>query len=131
MDFGIIFGLNSEFGDDPIFSKIVTGAVFTYFMDKDYGASITSICISLLCIDRDHRFKERTRYTKGDCALDVILVFELESLRKMAVADRPPFFANRLMAELPPIITKYKFADFDLPRFENDFHAYFKELGWI
>ena len=88
------------------------------------------VCISMLYYDPNHRFEDRNRHTQSDRTLDVILLFELAALRKMATAERPLFFANRLLTDLPSMIAKYKFVDFDLPKFETKFWTYFKELGW-
>ncbi len=58
-------------------------------------------------------------------------MLDLDQFRIIDLATKEKIVAEKLLTEIPRIIAKYKFKNFDLQMFENDLMILVKKLIWI
>ena len=102
-----------------------------FFAAKDYGTSIVGVSVFLICRDPSYNFKQRIRYLKKEQKLSLDIMLDLNEFKLIDQTEREKIVAGKLVKEITPVIAKYKFADFDLIRFETDLKGWFKRINWI
>ncbi|SRR6266581_3315421 len=102
-----------------------------FFEDKDYGASVAEIGLILMCQRASLNLKQRIRFVKQkrDFSMDIML--DLEQMMQVDHESRRKIIAEKIATEVPLVLKKYKFKDFDLPRFSQDLSDWFKQHGWL
>ena len=121
MDFGITCDINWESKVDDVLGLIPHRDFKDFFYLKNYGSDINRIVIGLMCHEKECNLKRRIRYAKKEklFSLDIMLDFEL--FVKITQQERNEIVFDKLIKEVPEMIAKYKFKDFDLPSFTHDF----------
>jgi hypothetical protein len=102
-----------------------------YFGDKDYDDSGIEIFVVLMCRDPLWNFKQRIRFSKKENCLYMDIMLNLEQMKQADLVTRKRIVAEKLVNEIPQIIDKYKFKDFDVKRFSSDLRNWFEQQGWI
>lgn len=105
--------------DTVLFSFDKTG-YRQYFANNDYGGSIDAIAIILMCQDPKLHLKRRIRYSKKEKVLYIDIMLDMYEFMRISDDERVRIVSGKLLEEIPPIIAKYKFEDFDLLKFETD-----------
>ncbi len=102
-----------------------------FFEEKDYGESVAEIGIILMCQRASLNLKQRIRFAKQkrDFSMDIML--DLEQMMQLDHESRRKIIAEKIVTEVPLVLRKYKFKDFDLPRFSKDLSDWFKQHGWL
>jgi hypothetical protein len=98
-----------------------------YFSNNNYGESIKAIGIILMCQDPRLHLKQRIRFSKKERILYMDIMLDLYEFIRINNDDRIRRVSKKLLEEIPPIIKKYKFEDFDLLRFESDLRNWLRE----
>lgn len=113
MHFFITADSNYETRTGDVITKI-SGPVRRYFLEKDYGPSVQGIVIVFMCRDPKIAFKQRIRFSKKDKKLYTDIMMDYESMVS-APDDEARFnlMKEKLLSELPQVIKKYKFPEFD------------------
>lgn len=101
------------------------------FEPRFYDDSGTEIAIILVCRDPARNFKQRIRFLKKENCLYVDIMLDLETMCRSNLVIKKRIVGEKMVSELPQIIAKYKFKDFDLPRFSSDLREWFEQNGWI
>jgi hypothetical protein len=109
---------------DPLFHELERN-----LSSIDYGSSIKKIGIILFCNDME--WKPRIRFLKKDLCLELDIVFDFLEMYNAEDFERKEIVGQRLLSDLEQIIRKYKFNDFDLPRFLHDFEGELKRIGYL
>ena len=102
-----------------------------YIEDQDYGSSIDEICVVFLCQDFDFEFKPRIRFVKKELCLYMDIVLDYQQMVKADEMTQKKIMGSRLLSDTSKIIAKYKFKDFDLPRFEKDLKEQLELHGFL
>ena len=102
-----------------------------FFEDKDYGESVAEIGIILMCQDASLNLKQRIRFAKQKRDLSMDIMLDLEQMMQLDHESRRKIIAEKIVTEVPLVLKKYKFKDFDLPRFSKDLSDWFKQHGWL
>ncbi|MND82249.1 hypothetical protein D3C80_740720 [compost metagenome] len=111
---------------------LMTGSDFYKFIEKqDYGTSLKGLCVIFMCRNPELNFKQRIRYTKKDQNLSFDLMLDYNQFVVMTPDQRVSEMCKRLLEEMPPIVKKYKFPDFDLDKFMDNLTSWFNEQGFI
>ncbi|RDI13194.1 hypothetical protein [Flavobacterium sp. AG291] len=92
-----------------------------FFDEQDYGSSINNLVIIMMCRDSYLNFKQRIRFSKKEKTLYMDIMLDLDQFMKIAQKEREEIVVDKLISEVPLIIAKYKFKDFNLLAFEKDF----------
>ncbi|MOA19344.1 hypothetical protein D3C78_1397190 [compost metagenome] len=111
---------------------LMTGSDFYKFIEKqDYGTSLKGLCVIFMCRNPELNFKQRIRYTKKDQNLSFDLMLDYNQFVVMTPDQRVSEMCKRLLEEMPPIVKKYKFPDFDLDKFMDNLTSWFNEQRFI
>jgi len=130
MKFGITYDANSEAGlDEVIFG--LNAAWERFFGDRFYDDSSTGLFLVLMCRNPRWDFKQRIRYSKKESTLYIDIMIDLGLMSGSGLGTRRQIVAKKILNEVPEIIAKKKFKDFDLPRFTKDLREWFEDNGWL
>ena len=78
-----------------------------------------------MCRDPALNFKRRVRFCKKDQTLYLDVMLHLPELIPLLHEERRSIIMERLEREIPEILSKYNFNNFERPRFESDLHEWF------
>ncbi|MBT1697133.1 hypothetical protein KK083_09620 [Fulvivirgaceae bacterium PWU4] len=118
---------NYESKIDTAFDGIYNDEVKELFAVKNYGGSLETISIILTCRDPLLNFKQRIRYSKKEKTLYMDIMFDLEEVVRLSHEDKKKLLAKKLSGEVPEILSRYKYEDFNVKEFLNDFMRWIKK----
>ena len=130
MDFRVTCDANAESRVDQIMFGI-NDAFEKYFGDRFYDDSGVAMFVILTCRDPAYNFKQRIRFSKKENCLYMDLMFDLNNMIHANMAEGKRIVGEKIVTEIPQIVAKYKFKDFDLARFSSDLKDWFETHGWI
>jgi len=99
-----------------------------YFEEKDYGDEVDGITVVLMCQDPALNLKQRIRRSKKEKKIYIDIMLDMNQFIGLDQNQREKIVAEKLISEVPPIISKYKMQGFDLPKFEGDLKKFFAKL---
>jgi hypothetical protein len=105
--------------DEVIFALNDTG-YRRFFDEQNYGEEVNGICIVLMCRAPYLKFKQRIRFSKKEKVLYMDIMLDYNQFIDVDQSVRNRIVAEKLITEVPQIISKYKFKEFNLPKFEAD-----------
>ncbi|MFN5307927.1 MAG: hypothetical protein ACK5C0_00560 [Candidatus Kapaibacterium sp.] len=129
------FNILSDADWDSKIDKVLdTFSDFGYrrlFEEKDYGDSLYGITVVFMCRNTEYNFKQRIKYSKKEKKIYLDIMLDLNQFKQIEQREKERIVAQKLISEIPPIISKYKFTDFDLPSFEADLKKMLIKIKWI
>lgn len=131
MRFNILSDTDWDSKVDKVLDTLTDFEYRRYFEEKNYGDSLEGITIVFMCRNPEYNFKQRIRYSKKEKKIYLDIMLDLNQFRQIEQGERERIVAQRLVAEIPPIIAKYKFPDFDLTKFETDIRKLLKKIKWL
>jgi len=81
-----------------------------------------------MCRDPYLNFKQRIRFEKKSSWLSLDIMLDFDQFKNLDQNQRNKIAAEKFISEIPAIIAKYKFKDFDLERFSADLSKFMKKL---
>lgn len=120
MDFGITADSWWETRVSDTLSLIPHREFRDFFYLKDYGTDLNDIFIVLMCRHTEYNFKQRIRFIKKEKALYMDIMLDFDLFLKITQEERNRIVFEKLIKEVPEIIAKYKFKNFDLDTFKQD-----------
>lgn len=130
MKFFITYDASVESGLREI-SFGMTQSFEDYFSDRFYDDSGIELAVVLMCRDPRWNFKQRIRFAKKENCLYMDVMLDLDVMSQADPETRKRVVSEKIVTEVPQIIAKKKFKDFDLPRFTKDLREWFEQHGWI
>jgi hypothetical protein len=130
MKFFITYDANTESGLAEI-TYGMTRSFENYFTDRFYDDSGIEMAIILMCRDPRLNFKQRVRFVKKENCLYMDIMLDLHVMSRSDPETRKRIVAEKIMTEVPQIVMKRRFKDFDLPRFTKDLREWFENHNWI
>lgn len=95
--------------------------LWNFFYHRNYGNDLSGgIVVVLMCRDPEYKFKQRIRFSKKEQKLYMDIMLDYLNFVTASHAQRRQMVAKHLQTEIPLVIAKYKFKDFDLERFSTD-----------
>lgn len=91
-----------------------------FFSEQNYGSSLEGITVVLMCQDPNLELKQRIRYSKKEKKIYLDIMLDLNQILSLDQKSKKRIIAQKLISEIPPIISKYKLDDFNLDKFKND-----------
>lgn len=131
MRFFITCDADGETGLHEIVYEMNRPPMDNYFTYRAYDDSGTEIALILMGRDPRWNFKQRVRFVKKENCLYVDLMFDWNEMVNTVPATRKRIVGEKIVNEVPQIIARKKFKDFDLPRFTKDLRDWFEMHGWI
>jgi hypothetical protein len=128
MRFFITYDANWDAKVDKVVSAINKTSCEAFFERQNYGTSLEGVAVILMCRDPSLNFKQRIRYSKKEKELYLDIMLDFLQFVKIEQKERDKIVAEKLIAEIPPIIARYKFEDFNLPKFEKDLVKCMKKM---
>jgi hypothetical protein len=130
MEFFITYDADVESGLDRI-TFGMTKALRDHFADRFYDDSGIAMAIIVMCRDPSWSFKQRIRFVKQENCLYMDLMLDLNEMIRLDGNTKKRIVAQKIITEVPQIVAKRKFRDFDLLRFTSDLREWFETHGWI
>jgi hypothetical protein len=131
MRFFITCDANIESKLDEVLDPMNDLGFDEYFAERYYDDSGINITVVLMCRDPYLNFKQRIRFSKNENKLYMDIMLDFNQMKYADSATRKRIVAEKLINEVPQIIAKYKFKDFDLKRFSSDLRGWFEQQGWV
>jgi len=113
--------INWESRVNWVLDTLYESGYVSFFEEQIYGSAIDSIVVVVMCRNPDLNFKQRIRFSKKEKKLYLDIMLDFKYFVKINQKEREQIVVNKLITEVPLIISKYKFKDFNLPKFEIDF----------
>lgn len=129
MRFSLLCDAHQDAGLDKVIFRFTDLGLRRYFEERNYGETLAGITIVLMCRNPALKFKQRIRHSKKERKLYMDIMLDLDQLRQMTQQQREQTVAASMLAELPPVLKKYKFDNFDLNAFETDFRNWCMQNG--
>lgn len=131
MRFGIVSDTDHEAKVDQVTDGFPTRALEDWLHFKNYGSDLEDIGIVLMCRNPALHFKQRIRMDKKTKTLYIDLMLDYNYfISDVTPSDRIKVVAEKIFAEVPKIVKKYKFKDFDSDLFFEDLKTFLKKSGW-
>ncbi|HOY69382.1 MAG TPA: hypothetical protein PL131_03050 [Methylotenera sp.] len=102
-----------------------------FFAGKDYGEGLAEIAVFYMCRDPALNFKRRVRLSKKDKVLYMDIMLDLPTMVEADFKLRKRIVAEKLLAEVAEVLSKYKVTDFNKAQFLNDLVSFISKTGWI
>ena len=128
MRFVITSDANHESGVGEVVDEL-SGPTRQHFLPRDYGSGLPQLGVVLMCRDPHLNFKRRVRFSKKDQTLYMDVMLHLPDMIPLTHDERRSVIVQRLEQEIPDVLTKYEFPDFDQTRFESDLREWFTTVA--
>jgi len=129
--FRIVSDADQETGLHDISDEINRSPMDDFFVHRQYDDLGISIGVVLMGRDPGWNFQQRISFSKKENKLYMDLMFDWHSMVGAKHSARKRIVAEKMITEIPQIIAKKRFKDFDLPRFSSDLREWFEVHGWI
>lgn len=126
--FNILADFYWEVHIDKVLDLLSDTGYRRYFSEQDYGTSLDGITVVLMCQDPNLNLKQRIRLSKKEKKIYLDIMLDLPRFLDIAQKEREKIIVDKLIAEIPPIITKYKLEDFNLTKFETDLKNWMSKI---
>ena len=128
MEFGITCDINWETRVDKFLdiTNSRENSIAAFFDTRNYGEKPGKIFLVLMCRDPELKFKQRKRFSKKDNVLYLDIMLTYDKMINSDEQTRNKIIAQQIIQELPEVIAKYKFPDFNSRQFEIDLKSYFE-----
>jgi hypothetical protein len=131
MKFRILCNTDWEAKLDKVLSNLSALGFKSFFEKKQYGNALDGVVVVLMCRDSAYQLKQRIRFYKAEKTLYMDIMLNLDEIKTLEQPERNRLVAQRLITEISPVIAKYKFKEFDSPKFEKDLQKWFKKSGLL
>ena len=121
MDVRILCDANWDAGVDKASDRVWPLSMLKLVESYNYGTGLLGIIVGLMCRDPHLNFKQRIRLSKKDRILYMDVMLDYPAMREADDDTRVKIVRDKLKAEVPRILAKYKIPDFDNERFLSDF----------
>ena len=131
MRFSLLCDAHQDAGLDKVMFRFSDLGLKRYFEERNYGDTLDGITVVLMCRNPALNLKQRIRHSKKEKKLYMDIMLDLDQVRPMSQEQREHLVAVKMLAELPPVIKKYKFGHFDVEAFETDLAHWLKQSSLL
>jgi hypothetical protein len=114
---------NQESGIGPIIGAI-SGPTRQQFLPRSYGEGLLGIGVVLMCRDAGLKFKRRVRFAKKTKILYLDIMLDSKQMQMADPEVRKRVVLDRIAQEVPDLLRKYGFQDFDMVAFTEDLRSW-------
>jgi hypothetical protein len=132
MKFNIVSDTNYEAKVDQVTDTFSSREVEDLMHFKNYGSDLLGIVLVLMCRNPEYNFNQRIQMDKKNKVLYIDIMLDYNYfISDITPQHRIRYVSDKILEELPSVINKYKFKNFDLEIFMQDLKDYFKKIGWL
>ena len=113
---------------DKVLDALYQTGYKRFFDEQNYGTSLDCVAVVLMCQNPNLNLKQRIRLSKKEKTLYLDIMLDLSHFLEIAQNEREKIIVDKLIAEIPSIITKYKLEDFNLAKFEEDLKNWMSKI---
>lgn len=128
MRINILADFNWETKIDKVLDRFSEIGFRQYFAIKDYGNSIEGITIVLICQNPELKLKQRIRFSKKEKKLYIDIMLDFNKFIEINQTERKKIVTEKIMKEVPEIVSNYNFKEFNLYQFEQDLRDLLKNF---
>ena len=129
MKINLLGDFHRDSGIEEILIMIYRKGFTKYFQDLNYGEDLNGVAIICICQNPELNLKQRIRYSKKEKFLYMDLMFDLPFMIESNVYNRQKNIESKIVEEVPKVISKYKFKNFDADTFKKDMIEWFQKNG--
>lgn len=133
MLFGLAQVVSWRLGERSRLITAVSDELERYFAKRDYGVSMGTFVIGVVCVDAESGPLSPLRapkYSKRDRSLEYDFKLDFESFLNAEADEAGRILGTAILDSLKTLRGK-KIGDFDLPRFAQDLRHFLDERGWL
>lgn len=131
MIIGVTGDSDIETGVNEVLNSLYDEGFVASFVEQFYDDSRIEMFLVLMCRDPMLHFKQRIRFSKNDNCLYMDIMLDWNKMVGAEISSRKKIVGEKIVNEVPQIVAKKKFRDFDLLRFTKDLRDWFETHGWI
>lgn len=120
MYFGITSDSWWETRVSDVLHKLPIRKMHDEFCVKSYGSDVHGIFIVLTCDHPEYSYRQRIRFVKKEKILYADIMLDFDFFMNATQEQREQKAFHQILEELPIIISKYKFQDFNTKEFIKD-----------
>ena len=127
----MVFGITCDISWETKVSEFLDltnsreNSIREFFQDKNYGEKPSGIFIILVCHEPELNYKQRKRFSKKENVFYLDIMLDYKKMVNSEKLKRNEIISEKITAELPFALKKYKFPKFELQKFETDLTEYF------
>jgi hypothetical protein len=103
---------------DKVIDRIDETGYKRFFLEQNYGTSLEGITVILIC--QNLNLKQRIRFSKKEKKIYLDIMLDLKQFLNITQEEREKIIIESLILQIPPIISKYNFIDFNIVDFDKD-----------
>lgn len=126
--FNILADFYWETQIDKVLDSLSNTGYRRFFLEQDYGTSLDGITLVLICQAPNLNLKQRIRFSKKEKNLYLDIMLDLPQFLTITQKEREEIIVDKIITEVPQVIAKYKFKDFELVRFEKDLKKWMRKI---
>ena len=127
MHFRITGDIDESSGVGDVIARI-SGPTRKHFLTKEYGTKVNGIVVVLMCQDPKLNLNKRVKFDKNKKTLYTDIMLALPEMQSATPEGREKVIYEQIVTEVPELVKKYKFQDFDEPKFSEDLKLWFDSL---
>jgi len=104
---------------DKVLDALYDTGCKEFFDKQNYGSSLDCVAVVLMCQNPALNLRRRIRQSKKEKTIYLDIMLDLNQFLRINQKERNRIVAEKLVAEVPPIIAKYKLGDFNLSMFKS------------
>lgn len=112
---------------DKVLDAFSNSGYRRFFEERRYGGGIEGIVIGLICQDPSLKLKQRIKYAKKEKRIYIDIMLDLNQFKQLDQNQRVKIAAEKIITQVPSIISKFKIEDFDYAKFEQDLREWFSQ----
>lgn len=113
---------------DKVLDRLYDTRYGDFFYQQDYGSSLASVAVVLMCQDPNLKLKQRVRLSKKEKTLYLDVMLDLKHFLTIDQQERERIVVEKLISEVPQVIAKYRLEDFNLVKFERDLRNWMSKI---
>lgn len=126
MNFFITYDVAWETKIDQVLYTLQEARYDKFFLGRNYGESLIGVNIVLMCRNPLLNFKRRIRYSKKEKEIYIDIMLDYGKLINIGLDEKVRIVKSEIIQDIPRIVARYKFTDFDILKFEIDLKAVFQ-----
>jgi hypothetical protein len=128
MKLNILCDADWEAKIDKVLHTFTDSGYRQFFEERKYGSSIEGIVIGLICLESSLNLKQRIKYVKKEKKIYIDIMLDLDQFKQLDQDQRVKIASEKIITQVPVIISKFTIEDFDQAKFRQDLTKWFNQF---